>query len=307
MKQLIIGQNKAYATGVNYADLTKVPEGTIGIFSLADGSLITSNANFKGSVAIVCGRGTDKMPIHFPEVDVSSLTVERAEYQKGATFSGKITVPTTEKDKHYTVIIVKLGTVFNERNRWSYSSMAKSDVAADVAADIVKQLNANTETSGVKATNSGGVITITGVEEGAGYEIVGSDELMGIKPTDVIAASKAMLDKAYVQDLASSCAAGKGFNDVYQDGESIYPGYPEIVDADQYILYTLRFAVPRAAAKQRDEVVYQIVHIAVPKGSACVTTLDTIFNVSAPASASVTPPAGGGTVDDENCEEGEKV
>lgn len=307
MKQLIIGQNKAYATGVTYADLTKVPEGTIGIFSLVDGSLIASNTNLKGSVAIVCGRGTDKMPIHFPEIDVRSLTVERAEYQKGATFSGKITVPTTEKGKHYTVIVAKLGTVFNERNRWSYSSMAKSDIAADVAADIVKQLNANTETSGVKAISSGGVITITAVEEGVGYEIIGADELMGVKPTNVTAASKAILDKAYVQDLASRCAAGKGFNDVYQDGESIYPGYPEVVDSDQYVLYTLRFAVPRVAAKQRDEVVYQLLHIAVPKGSACVTTLDAIFDVSAPTSSSLDSSIGDDSVDDTTCDDSETV
>ena len=85
--------------------------------------------------------------------------------------------------------------------------------------------------------------------------------------------------------MASRCAAGKGFNYTGEDGKEIYPGYPEVVSEDQYVLYTLRFAVPRASAKQRDEVVYQIVHIAVPVGAAAITTLDTIFGLSAAASS----------------------
>ena len=53
-------------------------------------------------------------------------------------------------------------------------------------------------------------------------------------------------------------------------------------------MYTLRFAVPRVAAKQRDEVVYQIVHIVVPSATTVVTTLDTIFGLSSPSSSSLT-------------------
>lgn len=279
MKQLIIGQNKAYATGVDYKDLTKVPEGTIGLFNLSDGSLITSNATFKGNFAVVCGRGKDKMPLHFPEVDIKSLTISKAEYVKGSIFSGAITVPTPEAGKHYTVIIAKCGTHFHERNRWTYTSMAKNTIAADVANDIVKQLNANSYNSGVTAESTGGKITITAVKEGDNYEIIGADELIGVQPTDVEAGVKTMLDKAYIQDLASRCAAGKGFNYLGEDGTEIYPGYPEVVADDKYVLYTLRFAVPRVAAKQRDEVVYQLLHIAVPTTSAAVATLDSIFNL----------------------------
>lgn len=286
MKQLIISKKKAYATGVTYADITKVTDGTIGIFTPTDSKLVTTAAGLKGSVAIVCGRGDNKMPLHFPDVDVNSLSVEKAEYTAGSTFTGAITIPTTEKGKHYTVIVAKMGVKFHERNRWTYTSMAKSTTAADVAADIVKQLNANSNTSGVKATNTGGKITITAINKGDNYSIIGADELLGVKPTDVTAGVKNFLDKEYIKDLASRCSAGKGFNYLGEDGAELYPGYPENVDEDQYVLYTLRFAVPRVSSKQRDEVVYQLLHIAVPVGSGAITTLDTIFGTGTTSSDS---------------------
>lgn len=278
MKQLIICKAAAtYATGKTYNDLSTFANGAIGLFKPSDGSLISTAAELTENFAVVYGRGTDKAPIHFPEVDVKSLKVEKATYQAGSTFTAKITVPTTVKGSHYTIIIAKRGVVFNERNRFTVTSMAKGTAAADVASDLVKQINANTYNSGVSATSSAGVITITAKEIGTSYEVIGADELTGVAPTSVTTGKKAMLDKAYIQDLASRCAAGKGFNYLAEDGKEIYPGYPETVDSTQYVMYTLRFAVPRVAAKQRDEVVYQILHIAVPVGSTAITTLDAIF------------------------------
>lgn len=281
MKQLIIGKNVDYAGSAKGFDLTTVPEGAIAIFTPSDGGIVSLPiANSRvGSVAIACGRGDNKMPIYIPDVDVKTLTVTKSEYQAGKKFTATITVPTTEKGMEYTVIIAKVGTVFNERNKWSFDALAKSDVAADVAKEIEKKINANKENLGVTAEATGGNIVITATEAGPDYEVIGAEGLMGIAPTSVTHGVKAILDKAFVQDLASRCAAGKGFNDTYSDGDSIYPGYPEVIDADQYVMWTLRFAVPRLAAKQRDEVVYQRVHIVVPVGSACIKTLDTIFGI----------------------------
>ena len=285
MKQLFICQKKAYATSAAKAtDLTTVPEGTIALFSLEDGSLLSAKPT--SNFSIVVGRKSGKMPLMFPEVDVKTLQVTKASYEAGTTFKAKITVPTPEKGTHYTVVIVKKGTVFNERSNWTFTTMATTTTAADVAKQITAQINGNKYQLGVKAEYTGGAITITALEAGKDYEVLGADGLLGVAPTDVTHGKKAELDKADVQDLASRCAAGKGFNDTYRDGDSIYPGYPEVVDEDQYTLYTLRFAVPRVASKQRDEVVYQLVHIAVPVGSGAITTLDTIFGTSAAASAS---------------------
>ena len=284
MKQLFICQKKDYATSAAKAtDLTTVPEGTIALFSLADGSLLSAKPT--SNFSIVVGRKSGKMPLMFPEVDVKTLQVTKASYEAGTTFKAKITVPTPEKGTHYTVVIVKKGTVFNERSNWTFTTMATTTTAADVAKQITAQINGNKYQLGVKAEYTGGAITITALEAGKDYEVLGADGLLGVAPTDVTHGKKAELDKADVQDLASRCAAGKGFNDTYRDGDSIYPGYPEVVDEDQYTLYTLRFAVPRVASKQRDEVVYQLVHIAVPVGSGAITTLDTIFGTGAAAAS----------------------
>ena len=287
MKQLFICQKKAYATSAAKAtDLTTVPEGTIALFSLEDGSLLSAKPT--SNFSIVVGRKSGKMPLMFPEVDVKTLQVTKASYEAGTTFTAKITVPTPEKGTHYTVVIVKKGTVFNERSNWTFTTMATTTTAADVAKQIVAQINGNKYQLGVTASNTAGAITITATEKGKDYEVLGADGLLGVAPTDVTHGKKAELDKADVQDLASRCAAGKGFNDTYRDGDSIYPGYPEVVDEDQYTLYTLRFAVPRVASKQRDEVVYQLVHIAVPVSSGAITTLDTIFGLSAAAASAST-------------------
>lgn len=284
MKQLFICQKKAYATSTaKSTDLTTVPEGTIALFSLKDGSLLSAAPTSNFSIAV--GRASDKMPLFFPEVDVKTLQVTKASYTAGATFTAKITVPTPEKGTHYTVVIVKKGTIFNERSNWTFTTTATTTTAADVAKQITAQINGNKYQLGIKAEYTGGAITITALEAGKDYEVLGADGLFGVAPTDVTNGKKAELDKADIQNLASRCAAGKGFNDTYRDGDSIYPGYPEVVDESQYVLYTLRFAVPRVAAKQRDEVVYQIVHIAVPVGSGAITTLDTIFGTGAASSS----------------------
>ena len=284
MKQLFICQKKAYATSTaKSTDLTTVPEGTIALFSLKDGSLLSAAPTSNFSIAV--GRASGKMPLFFPEVDVKTLQVTKASYTAGATFTAKITVPTPEKGTHYTVVIVKKGTVFNERSNWTFTTIATTTTAADVAKQITAQINGNKYQLGVKAEYTGGAITITALEAGKDYEVLGADGLFGVAPTNVTNGKKAELDKADIQDLASRCAAGKGFNDTYRDGDNIYPGYPEVVDEEQYVLYTLRFAIPRVAAKQRDEVVYQIVHIAVPVDSGAITTLDTIFGTGAAAAS----------------------
>ena len=284
MKQLLISQKKAYATSTaKSTDLTTVPEGTVAMFDLATGALLTNAAKATGNFSIVVGRAAGKMPLMFPEVNLKTLEVTKATYAAATTFTAKITVPTPTVGEHYTVIVTKKGTVFNERSNWSFTAMAKDTTAANVAKQIAAQINANKYQLGVKAEYTGGAITITAVEAGKNYEVLGADALLGVAPTEVTNGKKAVCDNAYTQDLASRCAAGKGFNYAADDGKDIYPGYPEVVDESQYVLYTLRFAVPRVAAKQRDEVVYQLVHLAVPVGSASIATLDVILGLAEPS------------------------
>lgn len=286
MKQLILGKNKAYASAAKSTDLTSVAEGTIAMFKLSDGSLITGKVD--SDFSLVLGRKTNVTPFIIPEVNFKTLTVEKATNQPAKTFTAKMTIANAVAGKNYTIIVVKKGVTRHERNTWTATYMAKSTTVTDVAADLVKQFNGSSETSGITAFNSGGVITFTASVAGTDFDIVGADELTGVKPTAVTNGIPGILDKAYVMDLASRCAAGKGFNYTAQDASEIYPGYPEEVEDTTYTMYTLRFAVPRVAAKQRDEVVYQIVHIVVPSAATVVTTLDTIFDLNSPSSSSVT-------------------
>ena len=54
--------------------------------------------------------------------------------------------------------------------------------------------------------------------------------------TDVIitAAVAPTLDAAYVKNLASFCAQNRGFSNVYNDGDSIWRGYPMEVEDTTY-------------------------------------------------------------------------
>lgn len=272
MKQLIIA--KKFTT-----EVSAMKKGELALVDILEGTLLTKvpTRNF----SVILKRGENEQSLYFSEVDAKSLHVEKATYQAGAKFKATITIPTPTIGKEYTVIVVKNGAQFNERNKWSFNALAKTTIAADVAKVITDTINANTINLGVTATYAAGAITIQGTEFGKDYTILGADELMGVKPTAVTTGKKATLDKAFVQDLASRCAAGKGFN--YTDDPKIYPGYPEVVEDTQYTMYSLRFAVPRVAAKQRDEVVWQVLHIVVPSTSNAVAKLDTIFGIATPS------------------------
>lgn len=283
MKQLILGKNKAYANTAKSTDFTSVGEGQIAMFKLSDGSVITSKVD--SDFSIVLGKGADAMPFVFPEVNFKTLEITKATSSAAKTFTAKMTITSAVKGNHYTIIVVKKGVVRHERNTWTATTMATSTAVADVASALAKQFNASTETSGIKAVAAAGVITFTATEAAVDYDIKGADELTGVAATSVTNGVAGILDKAYVQDLASRCAAGKGFNLTSLEGRDLYPGYPEFVEDTTYTMWTLRFAVPRVAAKQRDEVVYQIVHIVVPSASTAATTLDTIFGTGTSASA----------------------
>lgn len=288
MKQLLIVSNPTLNGGAaTPKDISTMAKGAIGFYHLDDNTSWLSTAVAK-NFAIVLGYGIKANAFVIPEVDFSSLTLQKATNKPATTFTAKVTISSVTVGKEYTIIIVKKGVVFHERNTWTATSYAKSTTVADVATDLVKQINASKETSGMTASNDGGVITLTAAQPGVDFEIVCADELTGVKPTSVTNGIAAILDKAYVKDLASRCAAGKGFNYTAEDAHEMYPSYPEDVADTTYVLYTLRFKIGRSAAKQRDEQVYQIVHIAVPStAETLISNLDTILGVGTTPTASV--------------------
>ena len=277
MNQLFIAGNVAYPLAA--ADYMALANGAIGIFDKAGALVSTALSGKKEFVSLVLGRGT-KQPLVIDEVDLKTLSVVKGAYVAATTFASTMTIPAPTVGKEYGIIVIKKGTVFNERNTWTFLELAKTgDTATTVAARIVKAIKANSASSGVTASNVAGAITITAVEAGVDYTVVGAEELFGVAPTAPVTQGIAAYgDAKYVQTLASKAAAGKGFNYTYPEGVDIYPGYPESVPAASYTIYTLRFATS-SKARTIETPIPQIVQIAVPTGAAQIATLDTIFGI----------------------------
>ena len=277
MNQLFIAGSVAYPLAA--ADYMALANGAIGIFDKVGALVSTALSGKKDFVSIVLGRGT-KQPLVINEVDLKTLSVVKGAYIAATTFASTMTIPTPTAGKEYGIIVIKKGTVFNERNTWTFLELAKTgDTATTVAARIVKAIKANSASSGVTASNVAGAITITAAEAGVDYTVVGAEELFGVAPTSVTQGIAAYGDAKYVQTLASKAAAGKGFNYTYPEGVDIYPGYPESVPAASYTIYTLRFATS-SKARTIETPIPQIVQIAVPTGAAQIATLDTIFGIA---------------------------
>lgn len=288
MKQLLIVNSAAKANGgvSTPKDLTNMEKGGIGFYYLNDDSEWLSSAiDFKQNFAIVLGRGSNSNPIIIPEVDAKTLSIVHTEYAAGKQFSADITIPTIVPGNTYTLVLVKNGTVPHERNTWTATHTVDAKDTTATAASVAKILcdyfknMAATGSINITATVASAKITIKGNTIGEQWSLIGGNALYNTTINTTVA-EPTIGDKAYVQDLASRCAAGKGFTDVYADGESIYPGYPEDVENANYDIFTLRFAVGRDSAKTRDERVSQLVHVAVPSTSSSLSTIKTILGLS---------------------------
>lgn len=208
-------------------------------------------------------------------------------YSAATTFSANFTIASVEASSDYTVIIVKNGVKFNERNKWTSTIHAgKNDTVKNIADKIAAHINANTIGSGVSAVSDGstaGKITITAKKAGQPYTIVLADELQGLTITTTAAGLPAINDAAAIKDMANKAAADAGFEYTYDEFAGLYPAYPlnPLAQPDKadagFTVYTIRFAEPRDM-KTRDEVVHQIIQIAYPTGAGAIATLKTILD-----------------------------
>lgn len=281
MKQLFICDSGTYSTYEEFKDIDKLGKGVLGFYNLKTGKRIHGvdiwQTLQQGNFAIVLGRGNGLSPRLIPEVDIKTLTVTKAESKEGKNFSASVVVPTAVVGTKYTIILTKLGKGVNERSSWTFDTVAKATTAANVAADLAKQINANSINIGFSASVSTATITITG-SNNEPCAITLADGLSNVTPTVSEKGNKPVLYPEQIKELALECAAGKGFNYLAEGGQDLYPGFPETVSiSGGGYLYTLRFAVPRMSGKQKDEVVYQIVHLFVTKNGGLADTLDILF------------------------------
>ena len=283
MRQFLLTKG-TYASG---NDMSAIAEGAIGFYYNNDGvpTLDTDGTHVKkGEAMIVLGRsaangGNVVIPFYNKNFSWNKMT-----HQASTKFNASIKIPSITELGEYTIIICKKGVQFNERNKWtsSYNVKSLNDTPDDVATAIEKGIKNFAHNLGISSSVSGDTISITGLNDAVDFEILGADNLFGLTITQTHA-TKGYADAAWISDLADKACADAGIEYTYRpEYIYLYENYPLNPLAQQnttdpgYIVYTIRFAEPRRT-KTTDEVVNQIVQIAMPKTAAAATTIETIL------------------------------
>lgn len=293
MRQFILAKSVAYGSGTSF---DKIADGAVAFFYNKDGvpTVSTTGGEITKEGMLVLGRPASLGgPISLP-IYKNNFSYVKGVYQAPTTFTATIKVPAPTVIGDYTIIVVKKGIKFNERNKWS-ADVHVTDTemtAAKLAEKIAKSINENSG-SGVKATVSGDVITVTAEAVGQDYELISADLLTGSDTTKVSTGASGIFNVTargsygygtadYVKELASKAIADSGVLYTYQDDVNyLYPNYPlnplaqpNSTDSG-YTVFTMRFAEPRDV-KTRDEVVNQIIQVAFPTGAAAIETFETV-------------------------------
>lgn len=288
MRNFVLGKT----LGANNTLVENLAAGAVGFAALnSNGKLAVTTSidsflanNKKGY--FVLGRSVELGgPVVLP-VFANHFSFSIGEYEAATTFEGAFDIPESiVSGEEYTIVVVKKGVKFNERNKWTASVVAKdSDTSATIATKLTSLINSNSESSGVSATASDETITITSSKSGVDYAILGADSLLGVAATYTTHGNTAYGDASYVKDLANKAAADAGFEYTYMgDVNYLYPDYPlnPLKNADSadtgFNILTFRFAEPREV-KTVDDVVHQIIQVALPSGVDIATTLGTLLN-----------------------------
>ena len=283
MRQFLLTKG-TYASG---DDMSAIAEGAIGFYYNNDGvpTLDTDGTHVKkGEAMIVLGRsaangGNVVIPFYNKNFSWNKMT-----HQASTKFNASITIPAITELGEYTIIICKKGVQFNERNKWtsSYNVKSLNDTPDDVAAAIEKGIKNFAHNLGISSSVSENTISITGLNDAVDFEILGADNLFGLTITQTHA-TKGYADAAWISDLADKACADAGIEYTYRpEYIYLYENYPLNPLAQQnttdpgFIVYTIRFAEPRRT-KTTDEVVNQIVQIAMPKTAAAITDIEAVL------------------------------
>lgn len=287
MRNFILAANAAYPTAVPLTAAGQVSISYLnnGVETLVKDAVTAANLKNRGMITWK-NPNAELGQIVFPFYK-KDLSYSVSAYSAATKFSANFTIASVEASSDYTVIIVKNGVKFNERNKWTSTIHAgKNDTIKNIADKIAAHINANTVGSGVSAvsdTETEGKITITAKKAGQSYTIVLADELQGLAVTTTSAGLPAINDAAAIKEMANKAAADAGFEYTYDEIAGLYPAYPlnPLAQPDKadtgFTVYTIRFAEPRDM-KTRDEVVHQIIQIAYPTGSEAIAILKTILD-----------------------------
>lgn len=279
MRQFLLGKSVAYPTA-----LTSLAVGQLAFVALVSGveTLDSDGTKIKNKGYIYLGKSDAKGGKLVVPIYKNNFSYSKMVYAASTQYTGNFTIADVVAGSDYTVVVVKKGVGFNERNKWTATVRAKAgDTVDTIASALASQITANVG-AGVTAAASAGKVTVTAKEKGVDYELTLGDDLFGTKVTQTHATA-AVADAKYITDLAIKAAADAGIEYTYQDAsELIYPDFPlnplaQNDSADTgFTVYTIRFAEPREM-KTVDQSINQIVQIAVPTGTAAIATIDKIL------------------------------
>ena len=279
MRQFLLGKSVAYPTA-----LTSLAVGQLAFVALVSGveTLDSDGTKIKNKGYIYLGKSDAKGGKLVVPIYKNNFSYSKMVYDVSTQYTGNFTIADVVAGSDYTVVVVKKGVGFNERNKWTATVRAKAaDTVDNIAAALALQITANVG-AGVTAAASTGKVTVTAKEKGVDYELTLGDDLFGTAVAQTHATA-AVADAKYITDLAIKAAADAGIEYTYQDaGELIYPDFPlnplaqdDSADAG-FTVYTIRFAEPREM-KTVDQSINQIVQIAVPTGTAAIETIDKVL------------------------------
>ena len=279
MRQFLLGKSVAYPTA-----LTSLAVGQLAFVALVSGveTLDSDGTKIKDKGYIYLGKSDAKGGKLVVPIYKNNFSYSKMVYAASTQYTGNFTIDDVVAGSDYTVVVVKKGVGFNERNKWTATVRAKAaDTVDTIAAALASQITANVG-AGVTAAASADKVTVTAKEKGVDYELTLGDDLFGTAVTQTHATA-AVADAKYITDLAIKAAADAGIEYTYQDaGELIYPDFPlnplaqdDSADAG-FTVYTIRFAEPREM-KTVDQSINQIVQIAVPTGTDAIATIDKIL------------------------------
>lgn len=267
--------------------INEAAAGALGFYYMKDGvpTIDTTGKLITGYGQIVMGRASkDGGPIIIPFYN-KDFSYSKSTYSAAKTFIAHFTVPEPVIMCDHTVIFTKKGIQFNERSNWTASIHVFKDTetAEQVANKIANYVNNNTATLGLTAAVSGAKVSVTATEPAVDYKITMTDALSGTAVIYTTHGEIGIADAEAIKKMANMAAADAGFEYTYMDDvHYLYPNYPlnpntgtNTTDAG-YTVYTLRFAVPRDV-KTRDELVHQIVQIAIPTGANQIANMDSIL------------------------------
>ena len=262
-------RNFLIANSYTAAKIDALAKGQLCMYDLSSGKPDQTKVPVKAGLMVVGNtEGNRVLPIYN-----NKLSYVVSSYKAPTTFTQTVTV-VSQGIGDYTLIVAKKGVGFNERNKWTSTIHVFDDTEteAKIAEKLAKSINNNSVSSGVKATVSGAVITITAIKAGVDYALVPADYLTASTLGNVTAGTCGQNTAEHIKDLHAKAAADMGFNDTQQFTELLYKGYEIDPLAGSpatdygFDVVTIKFAEPRET-RTVDQDVNQIIQVAFPRTS----------------------------------------